>query len=86
MVALGSHVILSNSGRDSEMPPVSSPDWMLLEDRCYAENYLKYPKAQYAIGSSIHVYLCVSGNARDAEETEGGGFAQATHLGVAGDI
>lgn len=32
------------------------------------------------------MYLGVSGNARDAEETERGGFALLTHLGVAGVI
>lgn len=32
------------------------------------------------------MYLCVSGNARDAEETGGSGFVQLAHLGVAGDV
>lgn len=32
------------------------------------------------------MYLCVSGNASDAEETGGSGFVQLAHLGVAGDV
>lgn len=42
--------------------------------------YLKYPKATYAIESNILVYLCVSGNARDAEETRGRWLCSAHSL------
>lgn len=55
---------------------------MLLELLCLKLSEIP----QSEVGSNIHVYLCVSGNASDAEETGGSGFVQLAHLGVAGDV